>query len=203
LEWLVPIIVLLIWFVTNVLRGAEEERTSRRTPPFPGGERPGGGRPSRRPASDIDRFLDEVNRRRRQAMERRPPPRQERLPPPLEVPTALAGTRSPARPGGARPGMPAPAPRPVLERRPERGESAESLIVEVVPASPTPRPEAGPIQPAAALPSTRSTLANPPPAVPPAQAQLTALLQSPDSLCAAFMLREILDRPLCRRYGLR
>jgi hypothetical protein len=45
-----------------------------------------------------------------------------------------------------------------------------------------------------------SSVAAAPPS--PALTQLTPLLSSPETLMAAFMLRDILDKPRCRRNGL-
>ncbi len=71
--WLVPVLFLVFWIVSSLLQGAEKERARMNRPrPLPGGDRPPAT--PRRPASDIDRFLEEVNRRRRQAAESRPVP---------------------------------------------------------------------------------------------------------------------------------
>ncbi|HLJ97077.1 MAG TPA: hypothetical protein VKU02_28190, partial [Gemmataceae bacterium] len=65
-EWLVPVLFFVFWIVSSLLQGAERERARMNRPrSVPGGDRPPGT--PRRPASDIDRFLEEVNRRRRQA----------------------------------------------------------------------------------------------------------------------------------------
>src|SRR5437899_223905 len=78
--WLVPVLLLVFWIVSSLLQGAERERARMNRPrSLPGGDRPPGT--PRRPASDIDRFLEEVNRRRRQAAERRPVPTGKDRPP--------------------------------------------------------------------------------------------------------------------------
>src|SRR5437867_834804 len=70
-EWVLGIMVVaeMVWILSSLFRGSEEER---RGP----GQRPGsrrGDSPAarQRPASsNVDRFLEEINRRRREAAER-------------------------------------------------------------------------------------------------------------------------------------
>ncbi len=67
-EWVLPVIFLIVWIVSSLIQGNERERArNNRSKSLPGGERQPGERTTRRPPSDIDRFLEEVNRRRRQA----------------------------------------------------------------------------------------------------------------------------------------
>src|SRR5205823_2797874 len=101
-ELVAVVVLVLIWVITHLLRGNDEERNLNRS------RRAGGegqsGRSSRRPPSEIDRFLDEVNRRRRQATERRStePPREKA---PLILMPAPR-TRTPARTPAPRPAPP-------------------------------------------------------------------------------------------------
>src|SRR5437588_2864757 len=90
---------LLVWILSSLLRAAEEERPR----VGPGGRGPNAPRP-RRPAADIDSFLEEVSRRREGAERRRaggavgsplPPPVRPRPPvgrqaPPSVVPVLRA-----------------------------------------------------------------------------------------------------------------
>ena len=68
-EWLIPVTFLIVWIVSGLIQGSERERSRmNRTRSLPGNDRQPGERPTQRAATDIDRFLDEVNRRRRQAI---------------------------------------------------------------------------------------------------------------------------------------
>jgi hypothetical protein len=188
-EWLVPVIILLIWIVNHFLRGADEDRPVNRPR---GGDRPGEGRPARRSSSEIDRFLDEVNRRRRQAAERKQsaPPRER------PAPATARTTRpsSPPRPASSRSAPPPRVVRQPLDRRPERQPPGETVVVmESVPIA----------QVAAASPSEPPL---PPPPVSPssqppsaAMVQLASLLGSADSLRTAVVLHEIFSAPLSHR----
>src|SRR5438132_8209822 len=94
-EWLVPVFFLVVWIVSSLIQGAERERSRMNRPrSLPGSDRPPGERTTRRAPTDIDRFLEEVNRRRRQAAERRPAPGTREKP---SVPT-LGPIAAPARP---------------------------------------------------------------------------------------------------------
>jgi hypothetical protein len=202
-HWLIAALFLLGWFVNNILRGNEEERAANRNRRLQGGDRPVGGRTTRRTASDIDRFLDEVNRRRRQASERPPEPGKEkpsvatagsaaavaaraRLQP--RSPTGRSGAVQPAR----------PATQPIGQRFPKTEPPAVVEVVEEGPALPafTSQGYATPSAPPQILSSVAPTPLS------PALTQLVPLLSSPETLTAAIMLREILDKPRCRRYGL-
>ncbi|HXG12966.1 MAG TPA: hypothetical protein VNK04_24625, partial [Gemmataceae bacterium] len=114
--WLVPLIAMAVWILGSLLRGGLEERQRDNLPrPGPGGG-PEGGRPSR-PVSDLERFLEEVHRRRQAAAEKRErespreppsssPERVESRPRPRSVPAPVRPPPPPRRP-------PRPAPPPV------------------------------------------------------------------------------------------
>jgi hypothetical protein len=177
--WLIPVIILLIWIINHVLRGNEEARPANR----PEGE----ARAPRRPATEIDRFLDEVNRRRRQAAERGQAPASRPTPAPAKV-----ATRQPPRPPAVRPASTPRVKRPLHERVKEP-PTVEAVVIEALAAAPP-------------LPETPAFPPPPPPgaagpALPPVVNQLSALLETPDSLRTAIMLREILGPPRCRRNG--
>src|SRR5262249_47657616 len=144
----------------------------------------------RRPSSEIDRFLDEVNRRRRQAAERqkvqspRPAP---------SVPTRT--TTRPARPPASKASATPPTVRPSRERVPVRTPVVEAVVVEDVAGSA--KPPAGPGAPFASPPAPVPTTVAPAPAMD----DLASLLGTADSLRMAFILQEVLGPPRCRRQG--
>jgi hypothetical protein len=209
LEWLVPIVVLGVWILSSLLRNNEEERRNPRKPrPFP--DREGGqvDRPQGKSSSDIDRFLEEVNRRRRQAGEARkvpPPPErpQVRTPPVAEAVPVQRQRRPPPAQGG-RPVTPRARRQPVPERVVEVLPQAEPVTaVEVVPpAAPVLWP---PVEDAYKLAGATSAgvaqvtgIRKPSPEL----TQLAALLRTPQSMRSAMLLRIIFDPPVCRRNGL-
>jgi hypothetical protein len=173
--------------VNSFLRGGEEDRNKNRPRTTTRGDRPPGEPAPRRNASDIDRFLEEVNRRRRQAAERRPTPE-----PPRQ--------RPPSRPPSPPPVRRQPPPRSV-----ERIPTAEQIpVVEAVATAVAARPPVATAVPAAAAaPQPAIVLQSPTVQPPPAHLQqLMGLLTAPDSLRTAFMLQEVLGAPRCRRNGL-
>jgi hypothetical protein len=190
-EWLIAVAAIVFWIVQS-LRGGEEERNRNRQ--RAGGEAGPANKPARRPATDIDRFLDEVNRRRRQAAERKPVVVLREKPP---APAPASRPRPSVRLPAPRP-IPQPAPlRPVLERpakpAPVTVPGAVAEIVFATPVVATPvdvAAEPRPVQPAP----------SPGPVVPgPAASRIEALLTSPEDLQAILVLREIFGPPLCRR----
>ena len=91
-SWILLVVFVLIWVLNTFLRGNEEERKA-------GGNRAGGaGGRSGKASAEIDRFLEEVNRRRRQNVERRQAPPSPQ-PAPVAAPVARgnrgSGTRTP------------------------------------------------------------------------------------------------------------
>src|SRR4051812_48687963 len=104
-EWIVPVVVLIVWLVSTIVKGRQNDEPVRP-------RQPGGG-DGRRPTSDIDRFLQEIDRLKRKAAEERgesarpaPPP------PPVQRP---------------RPVQPAPRVRPA--GRPVRLEAVPEVVV--------------------------------------------------------------------------
>jgi hypothetical protein len=190
-EWLIAVAAIVFWIVQS-LRGGEEDRARNR--PRPSGEPAPAGRASRRPSTDIDRFLDEVNRRRRQTAERRPV---------VVVRETPAVAPPPARP---RPVTRGPGPRPSPQStvtRPVTGRPSAPLPVTV----PGAVAEAVFGTPALAPPAEAGTelrpaqpLTAPPPPVQPASgvSRIEAMLSTPEDLQVAFILREIFGPPLCR-----
>ena len=215
-EWLLGIMVLaeMVWILSSLFRGTEEERKGP-------GQRAGvrrGDSPANRPrptASNVDQFLEEINRRRREAAERQGtelspgktaarktiprPDNPERRSVPLTQPLPSAAAR-PRFANVAAPPLPSAAIR----------AKAESIVVR--PDTPAPQPDSSrfeppavgevilvsrPVQvsPVAAAAETR-------PSAPSTMiSQLVPLLRTNRSLQAAVMLHEILGPPRCRRFA--
>ncbi len=190
--WLVPVIILLIWIINYVLRGNEETRSTIQSREA-GSSRQTEGRTTRRSPTEIDRFLDEVNRRRRQAAERGQAPRSRQ---PTAAPAAKPAARPPRTPSG-RPAVTPRVGRTTPGRAAEPMPVVEAVVVEALSAAakaPPPSPTAFPPPPASDAGSSSA---------PTAMDQLSVLLGTPDSLRTAIMLHEILGPPRCQRHGLR
>jgi hypothetical protein len=169
-EWIVPLIVFFLWIINGLLRGSDEERRQA-SGRAPGRTEP--GRPPRKQPTDIERFVEEVNRRRRENVERRP------------------GTPIAAKPAPARPRLqqhpiqarPIPTVQPIRQRESERQKAAEVILV-AEPAVPTVRPM--PVIPVAEeQPQNLALLMN--------------MLQTPEGLLSSVVLREVFGPPLCLR----
>jgi hypothetical protein len=198
LVWLLVVILVLVYIISNYLRASvrnandQMEAAARRARQKE--------RTARVGSSDIDRFLEEVNRRRRQALERRsgpiePETRPLRVPPPIRQRVATKPLRE-------RPAVQVPRPRPVARRPlgPPTPATEPAVVMDVLPVVETPQPKW--------VPAPRTEQTQPPqvpiPAVaqePPAPMlqQLSTLLSSEDNLRAAFVIQEVLGRPLCLR----
>ncbi len=198
---LIPLIIAAVWILNQLVKNREDPR--RKPPPLPApGEDEPGPRP-RRTASDVDKFLDEVRRRRARAEgreasapvqappRRRPPVRQpvpevqRTFPPPSQVPPPLPRTRPPAPPFSS--SLPAP-------RIPPR---EDILVAEVVSLSPAPAHRLTGLAPAPVLvpvPAVRATASTP-------LAETLSLLKKRQTLAAAVVLREIFGPPLSARTG--
>lgn len=182
---IIPLIAVGVYILSALFK-SEDDKTKKgvgRRPPFSpqnGGGRGGGRAPGRRVVTDLDRFLEEA-RRRREPEERRKAP-----PPPSRAPVA----RPPLRERPTRPQEPPRLAAPVIVKE-------EAVVL------PAPRPVAPPpvAEPIAIPPSSRET---PPPPAPPTRSspiaqQMRSLLSQPQTVATAFVLREIFDRPLCKR----
>jgi hypothetical protein len=195
METVITMIILVgaaVLFLSNVFRQAknERERALERSANRP-----------RRPDSNTERFLEEVNRRRQQAQAR-----SSAQPPPVR-PMTQAPTITPL------PRRDLPTRKPVARTEKARIEriasrspaSSAGKLLEVIAAE---KPAKLQVVPEAASASPPSELAmsarSAPPkisrqALPAAFQQLVPLLQSRQSLRAAFMLHEILGPPRCHR----
>jgi len=201
-EWLVPVIFLIVWILGSLIQGPERERSRMNRPrSLPGSDRPPGERTTRRPPSDIDRFLEEVNRRRRQEADRRPVPTGREKPPvPTVGPVAPASRpRVSTRPASGRPAMPVqPIPSPsgkIPEAIPVTETTAAAEVLAVASALHTASVQSFP--PAAT--ATSAVAENTPSALPP----LTELLRASENLRTAVILHEIFGPPRSRRLGIR
>jgi hypothetical protein len=186
-EWIVPVIALALWILSSLVRGVEEQQRAGRQP---------GSRPVDRPPSEVDKFLEEINRMRRRSAQ--PSPEQARPQPATRtapMPEVLPADRSPpplAEPIPSPPAMfepPKPKPRPVQPRR----EKPRTAVAKPVPPRPVPPPV--PVPEAPAPSKVVAQVRRPAPAV----AQLWTLLKSPATLQAAILLQEVLGPPRCRR----
>jgi hypothetical protein len=185
---IIPLIALGVWIIGTLFKSEEEKGkrgVSRR------GNGPGRA-PGRRLVTGRDLFIDEA-RRRREPEERRKAP----------TPTRVSVARSPLR---ERPPQPRETPR--LARPAIVKEEAVAVL-------PAPRPVAPPpiAEPASRLSSPKAgegkggvSPAHEAPAPPastvrpsPIAQQLRSLLSKPQTAATAFALREIFDRPLCKR----
>jgi hypothetical protein len=197
LEVLIPIIFIAVWILSSLLRKAEEENKTDRARRLPGGQ--GGPRPTRRPMTEIDRFLEEVNRRR-QALERQGTQGTSPKTPapggssPVVVPGPRArSTRQPAT------RVPPPPPvtiRVPSQNVPSRAPELEPILLEV--AQPTPSPLPSLLAPGSPImsrePDARDLSA--------VASQITTLLSAENGLRNAILLHEILGSPRCRQNGL-
>jgi hypothetical protein len=190
----------------------------------PAGPRPQPGErgaPRPRAPGDLDKFLQEIQRRRRAADERDRPPQAEPQPQAERPPQKTIDRPPLSADPGPRPRPPQP-PRPAVvpaqppRRRPTRSVPDQPPAARPVPEQRRPRVGAEPPLdvlpgPAAAVPVAVvvAEVAPPPePTFPPttrarqqsaALVQLAALLGSPQSLRAAIMLQEVLGPPVCQR----
>jgi hypothetical protein len=174
---IIPLIALGVWIFGTLFK-SEDEKAKKAV-----GRRGNvsGRAPARRVVTDLDRFLEEARRRREPEVRRKAPP-----PPPRGVPAA----RPPVRERPARTqGTPRIAP-PVIIKK-------EAIVVVPV-AHPIAQPPLA--QPVAAAPVVREAPPPAPVARPsPIAQQVRSLLSKPQSAATAFALREIFDRPLCKR----
>jgi hypothetical protein len=187
----IVIIAAAVLFLSNIFRGEKEKRDPKRPRPI---DRP------RSQEGNVDRFLEEINRRRREASDRRGP----LVAPPIEAPPPRR-VESPRPPPAKRPAgipaetrvrRPAPAPRPKEEISSRIGRPAPPTATPVTPVvlAPLEVPET----PRAAIPAPAAAkvIVHPPAA---ATARLLPLLHSRQAMRSAILLQEILSPPLARR----
>jgi hypothetical protein len=182
---IIPLIALGVWIIGTLFK-SEDDKTKKgvvRRPLFPpqtGGGRGGGRTPGRRAVvTDLDRFLEET-RRRREPEERRKAP----------LPSRVPEARPPLR------------EQPTRRQEPPR-PATPVIVEEAVVVLPAPRPVVPPqvAEPVASPPSARAKPSFPVTSTPssPIAQQVRSLLSKPQTAATAFVLREIFDRPLCKR----
>lgn len=196
IKLLVPLIALAVWILSNMAKNREEPRRNQRSPTPPDMDSP--PRPRRAP-TDVDRFLEEV-RRRRESGEKKSPPLLR------EAPASREQTRSrpvsgPVAEPVVRPHRPAPTSEEGPKQRSPRRSAAQEAVPVAKIVSPPPLPQLTPAQVAeqasiAALGQPGQMAAKD---VSPAIKQLFGLLKSPQTMQTAVLLREILEAPRCRR----
>jgi hypothetical protein len=171
-KWIIPLIAVAVWILSNLAKNREEPRRQRTAPP----PRPDDGMgPSRRLTPvEVDRFLEEVRRRREAAEGKTKKPLEKPAPPPLAQPMPLESR------------LPRAKPIPPVIRRTSPPEPVLAKIVSV------PEPEATTpivVPKVTAVPTS------------PQVKETLALLRNRKSLVTAMLLREILEQPLCKRTG--
>src|SRR5437660_2081730 len=132
IQWVILLIGVAVWIFTHLLKAGNEQQQQRKR------QQPqGGGAPARRPAGDIDRFLEEIQRRRRDGNNKRAPA--ESVPPaPAVRETPQRPVRPPPlprrveRPVERAPAMPPPRQRPAQRPRPVVAPPAEIVVLEEV-----------------------------------------------------------------------
>jgi hypothetical protein len=200
---IIPLIALAVWILGTIFRGLEEQKERDR----PARNPDEGGRvtvPPRRPATDLDRFLDEARRRRESSPRRKPQPAEAHRPertvePAADIPAPpRPRERAPARP------RPAAAPRPQVEPHAPTADVQVSLPVEapvvvVKMTEPAPPPTPAPPLPVPVLapPPAPPTLSSRQPS--PVLARLREAMKDRSALITGIMLSEILARPVCER----
>jgi hypothetical protein len=178
---IIPLIALGVWILGTLFKSGEDDKTKK------GVRRPIGasGRTSgRRPVTDLDRFLEEARRRREMEERPKPPP----LPPPARATVARPPLRE--RPIPPREAPPHVAPPVIRSAEAPIAVPIARLAEPVLAVAPAldvpPPPPPAPITTRDARPS-------------PILQQVRSLLSKPQTAGTAFVLREIFDRPLCRR----
>jgi hypothetical protein len=209
----IPLIALAVYVLGSLLGGKAEPPPNRRRP-LPRDREGAPGRPQGR-TTDLDRFLEEVQRRREQVQQKAKEAKPEEFTASAERPPRPTPPPPPVRKPAPRVSQARPSPRPKspVEDIPVvialEGSRPPAQVRPVV--APTPaRVEAPPVAPPAVavalavapvVSQVGAKLLDTRPSVPitgTAQ-QVVSLLRSPQSLAVAVMLREILDAPVSLR----
>ncbi len=210
--FIIPLIALAVWVLQYVFKGPEDNKQQAakgRNAPAP---RPNVNRP-RRQVNDLDRFLEEM-RKRKQQDESKPVVLAEAVPGrPVDRAEAVERERrAQSAPRPQQPQRPAPKPerRPQRTEQPRRREPASPILLEAVlvepiasmPPPPPPRSTSSgetvraareAAQPAASVKKTVS----------PVLVDVVQMLRRPQGALAALVLREIFDAPVARRRGMK
>jgi len=215
-KFVVPLIAVAVWILANLARMPREQQRPvvRRPSPRPLDRPDNPTAAPQRTATDVDRFLEEVARRRQEAAERRQVG-------PAETPPLSLEQREKARPSAPPVVVPvarraATPERQAESRKKPRFSERPRALPEVLPARPRPRvveappitefPGAAPAPPSASppVPAPTETAAPPGAAMPSAAdaspvAQVLGWLRGGNTLPACIILHEIFQPPLCRR----
>jgi hypothetical protein len=193
--WIIPIIAIAVWIIGALVRSREEDRGRKVTRPV---GRPGSPQ-GPEAATELDRFLRELHRRRQVTEQQEA--RERAAAPPLTVEPVSPRPRPvpPERTGPRR-----PAPR--TTRRPVAGPVRQTIptVIPVTQPVPVAAPSPPSVQPVPVATVAAPVESPPPeaiPVLPPSHLKQTldGLLQSPDRLRAAVVLQEILGPPVCCR----
>jgi outer membrane biosynthesis protein TonB len=191
---IVFVVIVVLTVLGSLLKGADEPKAPQR---MPGDDRP-------RTITEVDKFLEEINRLKRKAASEQaapppvrpstlqaPPPKprpMEPFPPPrprpavAEVPRPRPRPVPPPRPAPTRAPAPVRAPEPVVLDVVEVVQSVKP--VDVLPPPPPPSPTPG-----------RSQTVTPSPTL----AQFRDLVRTRTGLQTAIVLQEVFGPPRCRR----
>jgi hypothetical protein len=197
-NWINGTILLIVvaGWVFSALKKREPPRGLRAVAPPPRDDDDPSAPPRRRrTASEVDKFLEEVRRRRESIEGRKPEPSRPPVMPPVAMPPV-------ARPPESR--MPPPLPRRVPQpprlappgQQPRR--TAEVVVAEAV------RPEIPEVVPDPPITFTNSltnTTSRRPALSAVNMRQTLALLKNRESLISAMVLQEILQKPVSQRRG--
>jgi hypothetical protein len=170
-EWIIPVVIAIIWILNAVLRNRDNEEPVR-VARGKLGERPDG----RSPTSDIDRFLQEIEKMKQKSAEPTATPPKAR-----QVPKVRPVPQGP------------PRVRPVMPR--SKSPSLEEVLPVIVTEQPISTPIAPTLrsQPASAAPKSPRRTAS------PALMGLIRQLRSPQSAVNAIVMSEILSPPKSMR----
>lgn len=212
--WLVPLIAMAVWILGSLLRGNVEDRQRNNNgPQRPNPREPGPqeGRP-RKPATDLEKFLEEVHRRRQATEKGEDEPSQE---PPRPIPVVEKPVSRPQPRIVPAPLRQPPQPKrtqrtaaPTVRRTRPRQSMEEPVVLDVVVVQEPQPPLVQPVAPPSVIPSgdvvVMSAALRTPPTTPRSSTprvtpSLAALLSSRQNLRNAFILKEIFDPPLSRR----
>jgi len=183
MDWIKATLLLIVvagWVLSALAKKREPPRGLRAVAPPPrGNDDVSAPPPRRRSASEVDKFLEEVRRRRESLEGRKPQP-------------------APVRPVESRQPAPrrVPEPPPLPRQQPRR--TAQPVVVEAVLAD---------IPEVIVLPTTTTDMQTTGATSPgPAGSSVTmrqtlALLNNPESLISAMVLQEIMQRPVSQRRG--
>lgn len=205
MEWLklvIPLIFVAVWILSQLAKNRDQTPRRTKPPPLPKDEDEDEGPRPRRSAGEVDRFLEEVRRRRARAEGRTSPPPVV-AEPPRPKPAARRPAPEPARsfppPIQAPPPVPSPPPTPrmppavqpapVTFRMPSIEPATE--VVVAVPLDPRPADRLAPFIPAVVAGPARSS----------ALIRAVSLLRDRQTMMAAIVLREILGPPVSKRPG--